>query len=136
MIVFFENGKTDDRFAAHLQRFLTGDLQRHIGHDAHGMGHIFADDTFTAAGDGLLQCAVFIAEHEGEPVQLPAHDHWAAIYELKDLFIRLDLPCREHGPGMPYLRQFLQDLTRNLLGRGTGKDDAGTGLQLSKLVIE
>ena len=131
-----EAGPADHAFAAHLQRFLAGDLQRHIGHDAHGMGHIFADDTFPAAGDGLLQCAVFIAEHEGEPVQLPAHDHWAAIHELKDLFIRLDLPCRKHGPGMPYLRQLLQDLARHLLGRGPGKDDTGTGLQLCQLVIE
>ena len=131
-----EAGPADHAFAAHLQRFLAGDLQRHIGHDAHGMGHIFADDTFPAAGDGLLQCAVFIAEHEGESVQLPAHDHGAAIHELQDLFVRLDLPGREHGPGMPHLRQLLQDLARHLLGRGPGKDDTGTGLQLCQLVIE
>jgi len=74
----------DHPLAAHLQRFGTRDGQRHVPHDPDSMGDILALEA-VAAGNGLGQFPVLIAQYQGKPVQFPADDHLPPADELEDL---------------------------------------------------
>ena len=65
----------DNALSAYLKRFLRGDRQWHVSEGTHRMGHILADDTLAAAGDGLLQFSVLIPQNQRKPVHLPAQQN-------------------------------------------------------------
>ena len=71
VIDFLEVLPRDHALAPNLERLLGGDGQRHIEECAHRVGHVLADDTLPTPGDGLLELAVVIAQHQGQAVHFP-----------------------------------------------------------------
>ena len=61
----------NDAFTSDLNGVPNGYGERDIQVSTDRMGHIFADNTLPAAGDGLLQLAVFVAQHNGQTIQFP-----------------------------------------------------------------
>ena len=84
------------------------------------MRHILADTTLSAPGDGLLQLAVLVAQHEREPVEFPRNQRRVAADKSDDLIDGLCLCRRQHGAGVLHLRKAIQYFTGNLLRRRAG----------------
>ena len=126
----------DHAFAANLKRLRVRDGQGYIEHDSDRVRHILADTTLSAPGDGLLQLAVLVAQHEREPVELPRNQRRVAADKSDDLIDGLCLCCRQHGAGVLDLRKPFQYFAGDLLRRGAGKHNAGVILQHLQLVKE
>ena len=98
------------------------------------MGHILADDTLAAAGDGLLQFSVLIPQNQSKPVHLPAQQNSTSCCKPDQILNGLRLACGQHGLCMPHLRQVFQNLSGNLLRRRAGKHQSGIMLQRGELL--
>ena len=81
----------DDAFAAHLKWLPNGYGEWDIQKGTDRMGHVFADDTIPATGNGLLQAAVLVPEHDRQPVHFPAEQHGSTGGELDQIFDLLGL---------------------------------------------
>ena len=126
----------DNALSAYLKRFLRGDRQWHVSEGAHRMGHILADDTLAAAGDGLLQFSVLIPQNQRKPVHLPAQQNSTSCCKPDHILNGLRLACGQHGLCMPHLRQAFQNLSGNLLRRRAGKHQPGIMLQSGELLCQ
>lgn len=100
------------------------------------MGHILADDTLAAAGDGLLQFSVLIPQNQRKSVHLPAHQNSTSCCKPDQILNGLRLACGQHGLCMPHLRQAFQNLSGNLLRRRAGKHQPGIMLQSGELLCQ
>ena len=81
----------DDAFAAHLEWLPNGYGERDIQKGTDRVGHIFADDTIPATGNGLLQAAVLVPEHDRQPIHFPAEQHGSTGGELDQILDLLGL---------------------------------------------
>ena len=135
-VELLEVGPADHALTAHLQRLHIRNGQRYIEHDSDRVCHILADTTLSAPGDGLLQLAVLVAQHEREPVELPRNQRRVAADKSDDLIDGLCLCRRQHGAGVLDLRKPFQYFAGDLLRRGAGKHNAGVILQHLQLVKE
>ena len=100
------------------------------------MGHILADDTLAAAGDGLLQFSVLIPQNQCKAVHLPTQQNSTSCCKPDQILNGLRLACGQHGLCMPHLRQAFQNLSGNLLRRRAGKHQPGIMLQRGEFLCQ
>ena len=123
----------DDAFTTDLDGFHARDGQRDIQVGANRMGHILTDDALTSTGNGLLELAILITQHDGQTIQLPGHPHRVATGKADHLRDSLGLGCGEHGLGVPHGSRLLQNIAGYLLGGRAGDHHTGFLLQPQKL---
>ena len=126
----------NDAFTSDLNGVPNGYGERDVQVSTDRMGHILSNGTFPATGDGLLQLAVFIAQHNGQTIQFPRNQNRAASGKAYQFFDRLGFLGGEHGLGMPDGCQFLQNFAGYLLSRRSGDHQTRFGLQLQKFIRE
>ena len=126
----------DDAFTPDLDGIQNGYGERDIQVSTDRVGHILADDALPAAGNGLLQLTILIAQHDGQSIQLPGDQDRRNLCEGDQIFDRLGLLGREHGLGVPDGNQFLQDLAGYLLGGRSGENQTSFGLKAQQLLSQ